>query len=153
MSRSGYSDDLDQWDLIRWRGAVASAVRGKRGQAFLKEMESALLALPKKRLISSSFASGGEVCAIGSVVLSRKLAGGVDRQTALKEIEAEWPEEIEECGEVASSKLNLAGALANEIMWINDDDYSETTPEKRYEAVLVWVREGIKKAQKAGEKK
>ena len=22
MSRSGYSDDCDQWDLIRWRGAV-----------------------------------------------------------------------------------------------------------------------------------
>jgi len=29
MSRSGYTDscDMDQWDLIRWRGAVASAVR------------------------------------------------------------------------------------------------------------------------------
>lgn len=32
MSRCGYSDDYDQWALIRWRGAVESAIRGKRGQ-------------------------------------------------------------------------------------------------------------------------
>ena len=31
MSRSGYEDGLEMWDLIRWRGAVASAIRGKRG--------------------------------------------------------------------------------------------------------------------------
>lgn len=46
MSRSGYSDDIDQWDLICWRGAVASAIRGKRGQAFLLEMWKAMTALP-----------------------------------------------------------------------------------------------------------
>jgi len=47
MSRSGYSDDCDdQWSLICWRGAVKSAIRGKRGQAFLKEMLAALDALP-----------------------------------------------------------------------------------------------------------
>ena len=38
MSRSGYSDDLDNWDLIRWRGQVSSAIRGKRGQGFLREL-------------------------------------------------------------------------------------------------------------------
>lgn len=42
MSRSGYSEELDQWDLIRWRGQVASAIRGKRGQAFLRAMLAAL---------------------------------------------------------------------------------------------------------------
>ena len=46
MSRSGYGDDIGQWDLIRWRGAVQSAMCGKRGQAFLKEMLAALDALP-----------------------------------------------------------------------------------------------------------
>lgn len=25
MSRSGYSDDVENWQLIRWRGQVASA--------------------------------------------------------------------------------------------------------------------------------
>lgn len=30
MSRSGYNDDIDNWQMIKWRGQVASAVRGKR---------------------------------------------------------------------------------------------------------------------------
>jgi hypothetical protein len=55
MGRAGYSEDCDGWALIRWRGAVTSAIRGKRGQAFLREMLDALDALPVKRI-----ASGGE---------------------------------------------------------------------------------------------
>ena len=56
MSRSGYvdADDCDegeQWRHIRWRGAIKSAIRGKRGQAFLREMLDALDALPQKRLV------------------------------------------------------------------------------------------------------
>jgi hypothetical protein len=45
MSRSGYSDDLDPLALGRWRGRVASAMRGKRGQAFLREMLAAMDAM------------------------------------------------------------------------------------------------------------
>lgn len=50
MSRSGYSDDydFDNWQLIRWRGAVNSAINGRRGQAFLKELLTAIEALPEK---------------------------------------------------------------------------------------------------------
>ena len=47
MSRSGYSDDLEPWDLIRWRGAVNSAIKGKRGRALLQKMADALDALRK----------------------------------------------------------------------------------------------------------
>jgi hypothetical protein len=42
MSRSGYVDDVDQKDLAMYRGAVASAIRGKRGQALLREMREAM---------------------------------------------------------------------------------------------------------------
>lgn len=37
MSRSGYTDEDDIWAMIRWRGAVTSAIRGKRGQQALRE--------------------------------------------------------------------------------------------------------------------
>lgn len=51
MSRSGYSEDLDMWDLIRWRGAVKSALRGKRGQACPHgtrfEVQSMMRTLPR----------------------------------------------------------------------------------------------------------
>lgn len=44
MSRHGYSDDChdDILSFGQWRGQVASAIRGKRGQAFLKELIAAL---------------------------------------------------------------------------------------------------------------
>lgn len=52
MSRSGYTDDCDDnWAIICYRGALKSAMRGKKGQAFLKELLAALDAMPRKRLI------------------------------------------------------------------------------------------------------
>jgi hypothetical protein len=72
VSRSGYSDDMDdQWQFIRWRGTVKSAIRGKRGQAFLREMLVAMDAMPEKRLVASELEAEGQVCAIGSVGRAR----------------------------------------------------------------------------------
>ena len=68
MSRHGYSDDLDQWDLIKWHGQVASAIRGKRGQKLLVDLVRALDAMPEKELIASKLVTiDGEVCALGAV--------------------------------------------------------------------------------------
>jgi hypothetical protein len=146
MSRSGYSEDLDPWALIRWRGAVASAIRGKRGQTLLKEMEAALLALPEKKLTRNEFANveEGSVCALGAVALKRKLEKGVDRQQALKELATQFPEGCE--AEQASAEFDISDALAKEITWINDEQiWRRTPPEERYKEVLAWVREQIKK--------
>jgi len=52
VSRSGYSDDLDNWDLIKWRGQVASATRGKRGQKLLTDLLAALNAMSEHSLIA-----------------------------------------------------------------------------------------------------
>lgn len=50
MSRSGYCDDGENgWATICWRGAVKSALRGKRGQSFLLELAEAMDAMPTKR--------------------------------------------------------------------------------------------------------
>ncbi len=67
MSCSGYSDDYDGWDLVCWRGAVNSALKGKRGQAFLIELRDALEAMPAKRLIADSLQADGEFCIIGAL--------------------------------------------------------------------------------------
>ena len=72
MSRSGYIDDYgcggreEQWALIRWRGAVASAIRGKRGQKFLRDVLAAMDELPEPTLISDELEKDGQVCAIGA---------------------------------------------------------------------------------------
>jgi hypothetical protein len=136
MSRSGYSDDCDGWELICWRGAVASSIRGKRGQAFLREMLAALDALPKKELIAHDLVRDGEVCAIGSVVVAR----GVDVSDLAQSDEEFVSDQL-------AKRLGIARALAKEIMSINDEDmcyWRETTPERRYEIVRKWVVDQIK---------
>ena len=65
MSRSGYTDDgwddeSAQWASIRYAGALKSAMRGKRGQAFLKELLAALDAMPVKRLIREHLEIDGD---------------------------------------------------------------------------------------------
>lgn len=145
MSRSGYSDDLDQWALIRWRGAVAAAIKGKRGQSLLKELEGSLLALPEKALCKHDFADpkDGTVCALGAVALKRKMDKGETLEAAIKKLAEEFPEGTE--AEEVKAEFGIAEALAKEITYINDEqgDYEET-PQIRYRRVLEWVREQIK---------
>lgn len=134
MSRSGYSDSLDNWDLIRWRGAVASAMRGKRGQAFLREMLAALDALPEKKLIAHELQNeAGEVCAIGSVGRAR----GMD----MKGIDVDEPACV-------GSAFGIPRALAAEIEWENDEATwrGRETPEERFGRVRQWVAAQISKS-------
>ena len=149
MSRSGYhEDDSDNWSFIMWRGRVASSIRGKRGQALLRELEAALVALPEKKLCQSDFANPttGQVCALGAVALKRRLDKGQDRATAIREIAAEFPEGEE--AELVCEEFDIAEPLAKEITYVNDEylTYEDATPEKRYEEVLAWVRSKIKPA-------
>jgi capsid portal protein len=129
VSRAGYTDDYDsQWDLIRWRGAVKSAIRGKRGQAFLREMLSALDQLPSKRLIDGDMEADGEVCALGAVALARGIAG-------LHDIDPYDRDRI-------AQTFGIPPALAAEIMYANDEAagyWHEETPEQRWQRVRNWI--------------
>src|ERR1700690_509135 len=74
MSRSGYSEDLDQNMLNIYRANVDRALSGKRGQTFLREMADALDAMPVKELVAGEVVRDSEhVCAMGSVALARKI--------------------------------------------------------------------------------
>ena len=131
MSRSGYSDELDQWDLIRWRGAVKAGIRGKRGQAFLKEMLAALDAMPVKELIAESFEDNGQHCALGVVAAQRRLD--------ISELDEDEPSEV-------GALLNIPRSLAAEIAFENDGDFGcdrHDTPERRFLRMRAWVAERI----------
>lgn len=133
MSRSGYSDDCDGWALIRWRGAVASAIRGKRGQAFLREALAALDAIEDKRLIAGELVDHkGEFCTLGAVGKCR----GLD----LKTIDYDDRESV-------AAAFGIPVALAAEIMFENDDDYwprSGKEAEIRWSQMRAWVAKQIK---------
>ena len=112
MSRSGYSDDIDDnWQLIMWRGRVASSIRGKRGQAMLKELLVALDAMPDKRLYPNNFATAdGEFCTLGVL--------GSSRGTKMDDLgDAE-----DGCDEkLVADRFGVAAPLVQEIMYITDE--------------------------------
>lgn len=107
MSRSGYTDDCDDhWALIRWRGAVNSAIRGKRGQAFLRELLAALDTMPVKELIANELEADGQYCALGVV--------GAQRGIAFTEIDPYDRETV-------ADTFGIAPAMAAEIVYENDE--------------------------------
>jgi len=128
MSRSGYSFDLEDWDLIRYRGAVNSAIKGKRGQAFLRELLEALDQLPEKELIAEELKNDmGEVCALGCIGDRRGLA-----------VETMDPEDHA----LMSREFGIAKALVREIQFMNDD-YTCRSPENRFQEMRAWVESQI----------
>jgi hypothetical protein len=140
MSRSGYSDEgnSDNWALIRWHGAVNSAINGKRGQAFLREALAALDALPEKKLISGELESQGQVCLLGAV--------GKSRGMQMDRIDPEDHETIANC-------FRIPNALACELMWFNDDAvgyWREETPEQRFTRMRQVIQDMIVEGDSAG---
>ena len=128
MERANYSEDSDGWDLIRWRGAVASAVRGKRGQAFLGELVETLESMPDKKLIAGELETTEGVCAIGAV--------GVRRGVQLEHLD---PNDYDTLSRI----FGIAPALVREIEFENDD-YWCSDPERRHTRILEWARASIR---------
>lgn len=144
MSRSGYTDDTDDtWSFVLWRGAVCSAMSGKRGQAFLKDVLAALDAMPVKALIADELERDGEVCTIGAL--------GKARGINMADIDPDDSETV-------AGTFGIAPALAREIVYENDegaavryektDDgkykYIQETPEERFARMRQWVASRIR---------
>lgn len=130
MSRSGYSEDCQGWALICWRGAVESAIRGKRGQAFLEEMLYAMAVLPERKLIFHDLESDdGAVCAIGAVGRAR----GID----MKVLDPEDRDAV-------AKAFGIAPALAAEIVYMNDEaNWRSETPEERFARMRKWIEDQL----------
>lgn len=84
------SDGEDGISYELWETILSNALGGRKGQAALAEMESALLALPKKQLVHGTLATNqGDVCAIGALVAHHKsVEQGVDIETIIEALGA-----------------------------------------------------------------
>lgn len=127
MSRSGYDDDYDCGDnsAYLYRGAVVSALRGKRGQNFLNEMLQAMASLPEKNLIDHDLQRDGAFCAIGTVGKARGIdMTGIDPEDA----------------HTVARLFGIAESMAREIVYMNDDFlWTNETPEQRFERMRKWI--------------
>ena len=136
MTRYCYSD-CTEIEYTLWRNAINAAIRGKRGQAFLREMLRAFDNLPKKELIVGDMINEyGGVCALGAVFQKR----GIDTQY----IDIEMPEEV-------AKSLGIAKALVAEITFLNDDcatyQWDADSPEQRFIRMRKWVKSQIKQSK------
>lgn len=133
MSRSGYTEDCDDtWAYIHWRGAVASAIGGKRGQAALREIAAALDAMPVKELAAESLVTtDGMCCTLGALGRAR----GMD-------MSAIDPEDLK----AVAKSFGIAEAMAAEIMHLNDEAVPETSAARRWQYMRTWVDEQLRPA-------
>lgn len=147
MSRSGYNDDMDDpLALGRWRAAVSRAMKGKRGQAFLREALAALDAMPEKKLIRERLAfegwqppwPGEEVIVGGDALCDRNgvelpmgsvcLLGAVGKARGM-DMDRLDPHDIES----VAPAFGIAEAMARELVYLNDEcGPADETPEKRW---------------------
>ena len=125
MSRSGYIDDQDDaLQLGRWRGMVASACRGRRGQRFFADLIAALDAMPEKALIVNDLVTDdGAVCALGALGIARKLD--------MSSVDSSEPE-------VVAALFNIAECLAQETVYMNDEYFDRESPEERWAKMRAW---------------
>ncbi len=146
MNRSGYTDDGDDDPLAlgRWRAQVASAIRGKRGQAFLREVLAIMDATPpeEQHLIAGELIDGdGCCCTIGLACKAR----GID----VSRVDVECPEDV-------GRAVGIAYQLAAEVEYENDSEriwdksardgrgaFREETTTERWQRMRGWVERQI----------
>lgn len=136
MSRSGYTDDCDDYlALGRYRAQVASSIRGRKGQAFLRELAAAMDAMRDKELIAQELVNEyGDCCTIGVVCKARELD--------VSEVDPEEPESV-------GALVGISHQLAAEIAYENDEcsrmhkdengKWRQETPAERWQRMRKWV--------------
>lgn len=146
MSRSSYSDDYgDEFpgQMELFRANVERSIRSKAGQARLRELRDALLALPTKQLEAEIFAEGTTaapmVCALGAWALS-KSGGDIEKAHAMVSRDADDYETYD-----ALKSHGWPRLVVMEAIYQNDEGlYSAPmTAEQRYACVLKWVTENL----------
>lgn len=162
MSRAGYYDDIDDPLVLgRWRAQVRSATRGKRGQKLLRDLLTALDAMPEKRLVTDALeisAAADEKHAQSWVKMFNDPSaadryrqeyvnrrpveyregdvcalGALGRLRGLdmSELDPDEPEGV-------AAAFDIASPLAREIVYMNDEGPYET-PEARWQRMRKWV--------------
>ena len=146
MSRIEYNESDDILSYGRWEGRVKMALKGKPGQAMLRELEAALEAMPEQRLIYARLCdANGGVCALGALITHRYIAGGLSEFDARRKLHRlSYGSETDY--EVAAFAVRQIG-ITNTLAWLiqeANDELAPSDPEARHAFVLRWVRSKIK---------
>ena len=166
-SRFDYHDDYGDEDpnLVwgRWEGRVKAVMKGRPAQVAFRQMEAALLALPERRLITGAIcAEDGGVCALGAWALHQggeyseiDLGYPQEWEGGREALRRRWLSDQDYFGdeqavqEFGQATFGITPTLAWILAERNDEAYRDLSPERRWEAMLRWVREHIQEVSLA----
>lgn len=153
MRFEGDYDEEFPGQYMLWEANLERHFSGKAGQAKLRELRDALLALPEKRLIETRLADEkGNVCALGALAVQHHVAQGKDRAVALAEMAEAVPDEggwvdtyeAEQHTKDESERCGCKAPFIYTVAYENDfGPSSKETPEERYARMLRWVEKRI----------
>lgn len=136
MSRSGYVElhEMEPGQYAMFRGQVASAVRGRRGQRFIRDLADALDAMPDK-LLAGHFvfeACSGLRCALGVALQARGVP--VPERAAEVWDPDDWGADATRA---VAEALDIHPVLAAEVVFLNDEA-AAPTPRGRWRFMRDW---------------
>lgn len=149
MSRFDYDDGDSDWTAARQAledHNIQRALNGRKGQALLRELEQALLALPTKRLTDEWLDDDGaghrDVCIISALAVYREMARTLgDYDEALADLPPlDDPDDV---AAFATRRLGIVKTLGWYLQWVNDEGFPVASPEERWARMLAWVRRQI----------
>jgi hypothetical protein len=128
-------DDWEPWMDGQWAGALRSAIRGRRGQQFLRDLVNALDALPEPELSAGALEDEetGCCCAFGAV---RRFRGAESVPLYFHPMEEDvTPDHLTE-------PFDVSRALAWEVVEANEGWCKSNSPEtrrQRFKEVRRWA--------------
>lgn len=147
MSRFYPNEDGDALSQGRWEHNLSRSIAGKKGQAALRELRQALLALPEPKLVTGLFTTAeGLCCTLGALAAYRKgREEGISITEAARALHDAVDPEDSDLHVEEGKKAGLSETLAWHLGYQNDDSYEfgRASPEERFAGVLCWVNENI----------
>jgi hypothetical protein len=125
------------------------SLKSRKGQAALRRLETALLALPEKKLVAEVIENAdGLVCGLGALAKHEHYEGDLTLAEPEDDEDLEYgdyPQYVEDAMLSLAKDLNVPRMVAMAIIYENDDYYGARTPEERYSKVLSWTRSWLHK--------
>lgn len=147
MSRFWGDDDGDL-PAVFFEVDLHRRLTSGRGQRILRDVLDGLIAMPQWRLIEGWIARSpaedgavGEVCAVGAYAAWQRVKTGESWAGAIDVLAGRWRGEQDDAGRTVAlgRQSGLAKAVAIELAWLNDEQFSDMSPEDRWHAMFGWV--------------
>lgn len=139
--RIRFSEDEDFNNAaILWEANQERSLKSRKGQAALRRLEAALLALPEPKLVADAIKTAdGLVCGLGALAKHENYEGSLELP------EASWNDwgsgpEVKDAMLALAEALDVPKLVAVAIIAENDNEYRVNTPEQRYDHLLRWTR-------------